>query len=106
MAVAKRSLTNARVARLPASGIRKFFDRVSGVEGTISLGVGEPDFITPDRFRDAAARPIADGRTRSPSNYGIRELREAIAEHTERLRGIRYDPMTEILVTVGVSEAV
>lgn len=106
MAITKRPLTNERVARLPASGIRKFFDRVSGVEGTISLGVGEPDFITPDRFRDAAARSIADGRTKYTSNYGIRELREAIADHTERLRGIRYDPMSEILVTVGVSEAV
>ena len=59
MAVAKRSLTNERLARLPASGIRRFFDRVSGVEGTISLGVGEPDFVTPDAFRDAATRSIA-----------------------------------------------
>lgn len=106
MAVVKRALTNERVARLPASGIRRFFDRVSGVEGTISLGVGEPDFITPDRFREAAVRSIQDGRTKYTSNYGIRELREAIAAHTEALRGIRYDPMTEILVTVGVSEAV
>ena len=106
MAVAKRSLTNERVARLPASGIRRFFDRVSGVEGTISLGVGEPDFITPDAFRDAAARSIAEGRTKYTSNYGIRELRDAIAAHTQRLRGISYDPAGEILVTVGVSEAV
>ncbi|MBI2774014.1 MAG: aminotransferase class I/II-fold pyridoxal phosphate-dependent enzyme [Chloroflexi bacterium] len=106
MDVTRRSLTNSRVARIPASGIRRFFDRVSGAEGTISLGVGEPDFVTPDAFRDAAARSIAQGRTKYTSNYGILELREAIAEHTAKLRGLRYDPRSEILVTVGVSEAV
>jgi len=106
MTIVRRSLTNDRVTRIPASGIRRFFDMVSGVEGSISLGVGEPDFITPDRFREAAVRSIKDGRTKYTSNYGIRELREAIAEHTKRLRGIEYDPASEILVTVGVSEAV
>jgi len=106
MTMVRRSLTNDRVTRIPASGIRRFFDMVSGVEGSISLGVGEPDFITPDRFREAAVRSIKDGRTKYTSNYGIRELREAIAEHTKRLRGIEYDPASEILVTVGVSEAV
>jgi aminotransferase len=106
MAIVKRALTSERVTRIPASGIRRFFDMVSGVEGSISLGVGEPDFVTPERFRKAAIRSIEEGRTKYTSNYGIRELREAIAEHTERLRGIRYDPATEILVTVGVSEAV
>jgi aminotransferase len=102
----KRSLTNDRVTRIPASGIRRFFDMVSGIEGSISLGVGEPDFVTPDRFREAAIRSVKEGKTKYTSNYGILPLREAIAEHTERLRGIRYDPRTEILVTVGVSEAV
>ena len=106
MTIVRRSLTNDRVTRIPASGIRRFFDMVSGVEGSISLGVGEPDFVTPDRFREAAVRSIKDGRTKYTSNYGIRELREAIAAHTERLRGMRYDPGSEILVTVGVSEAV
>jgi aminotransferase len=106
MSIVRRALTSERVARIPASGIRRFFDMVSGVEGSISLGVGEPDFVTPERFRKAAIRSIEEGRTKYTSNYGIRELREAIAEHTERLRGIRYDPVTEILVTVGVSEAV
>ena len=106
MAMTKRPLTNQRVGRIPASGIRRFFDMVSGTEGSISLGVGEPDFVTPERFREAAVRSIEEGRTKYTSNYGILELREAIAEHTEKLRGIRYDPKTEILVTVGVSEAV
>jgi len=106
MQVTRRALTNKRVGLIPASGIRRFFDRVSGSEGTISLGVGEPDFITPDRFRDAATESIAKGRTKYTSNYGIVELREAIADHTKKLRGLTYDPRTEILVTVGVSEAV
>lgn len=106
MTVLRRSLTSDRVARIPASGIRRFFDLVSSTEGAISLGVGEPDFVTPERFREAAIRSIREGRTKYTSNYGVRELRELIAAHTERLRGVRYDPGTEILVTVGVSEAV
>ena len=106
MTLQKRALTNSRVARIPASGIRRFFDFIAGVEGVISLGVGEPDFITPERFRRAAVESIQDGRTKYTSNYGILPLREAIAEHTTKLRGVRYDPASEILVTVGVSEAV
>ena len=101
-----RPLTNVRVARLPASGIRRFFDLIAGVEGVISLGVGEPDFITPERFREAAIRSIKDGKTKYTSNYGIKPLRDAISAHTAKLRGVRYDPDREILVTVGVSEAV
>jgi aminotransferase len=106
MTLAKRSLTSERVARLPASGIRRFFDLAAGKAGVISLGVGEPDFITPDAFREAAVRSIQEGKTQYTSNYGIVALREAIAEHTTKLRGVGYDPKSEILVTVGVSEAV
>ncbi|MGH2450741.1 MAG: pyridoxal phosphate-dependent aminotransferase [Candidatus Limnocylindria bacterium] len=106
MKVTRRSLTNEKVARIPASGIRRFFDLVSTTEGAISLGIGEPDFVTPERFREAAIRSVREGRTKYTSNYGIRDLRVAIAEHTERLRRVRYDPDTEVLVTVGVSEAV
>ncbi|HYK98255.1 MAG TPA: aminotransferase class I/II-fold pyridoxal phosphate-dependent enzyme [Candidatus Acidoferrales bacterium] len=101
-----RPLTNQKVAKIPASGIRRFFDLVSGVEGVISLGVGEPDFITPEPFREAAIRSIKDGKTKYTSNYGIKSLRNAISEHTAKLRGVRYDPDREVLVTVGVSEAV
>jgi aminotransferase len=101
-----RPLTNAKVAKLPASGIRRFFDLIAGVEGVISLGVGEPDFITPEPFRDAAIRSIREGKTKYTSNYGIKPLRDAIAEHTAKLRGVRYDPEREVIVTVGVSEAV
>jgi len=104
--VARRPLTNAKVARIPASGIRRFFDLIAGVEGAISLGVGEPDFVTPERFREAAIRSIKEGKTKYTSNYGIRPLREAISEHTAKLRGVRYDVEREIMVTVGVSEAV
>lgn len=101
-----RPLTNARVSKIPASGIRRFFDLIAGVEGAISLGVGEPDFITPESFRDAAIASIKDGKTKYTSNYGIRPLRVAIAEHTAKWRGVSYDVDREILVTVGVSEAV
>ena len=106
MTLAKRSLTSDRVARLSASGIRRFFDLAAGVEGVISLGVGEPDFVTPQPFRDAAIKSIAEGKTQYTSNYGILALREAIAAHTAKRRGVTYDPRGEILVTVGVSEAV
>src|SRR5207253_6713872 len=106
MRATRRSLTNAKVERIPASGIRRFFDLVSGTEGVLPLGVGEPDFVTPERFREAAIRSLKEGKTKYTSNYGIRPLREAISEHTEKLRGIRYDPEREILVTVGVSAAV
>jgi aminotransferase len=106
MTLAKRSLTSARVARLPASGIRRFFDLAAGIPGVISLGVGEPDFVTPDAFRDAAVRSITEGKTQYTSNYGLLALREAIAAHTQEQRGVSYDPLSEILVSVGVSEAV
>src|SRR2546422_10539798 len=106
MTTTRRSLTNAKVERIPASGIRRFFDLIAGVEGAISLGVGEPDFVTPERFREAAIRSIKDGKTKYTSNYGIRPLRDAISAHTAKLRGVRYDPEREIIVTVGVSEAV
>jgi aminotransferase len=104
--LAKRSLASDRVARLPASGIRRFFDLAAGLPGVISLGVGEPDFVTPDAFREAAIRSIKEGKTQYTSNYGLKALRDAIAEHTMEHRRVAYDPASEILVTVGVSEAV
>jgi aminotransferase len=100
-----RPLTNTRVSKIPASGIRRFFD-IAGIEGAISLGVGEPDFVTPEAFREAAVRSIKEGKTKYTSNYGIKPLRDAIVEHTAKLRGVRYDADREVIVTVGVSEAV
>lgn len=99
-----RFLTD-RVGKIPASGIRRFFDMISGMEGVISLGIGEPDFSTPEPLREAAVRSIRAGMTSYTSNYGTLELREALAEHLERLYNVRYDPRTEMLITVGVSEA-
>lgn len=94
-----------RVQQIPASGIRKFFDLLASMDGVISLGVGEPDFVTPWTIREAAIYSITSGQTMYTSNYGTVELRTAIARHLERRYGLSYDPLREILVTVGVSEA-
>ncbi|MFY7953289.1 MAG: aminotransferase class I/II-fold pyridoxal phosphate-dependent enzyme [Armatimonadaceae bacterium] len=93
------------VGGLPASGIRRFFDLVAEMDDVISLGVGEPDFVTPAPVRQAAVDALAAGRTSYTSNYGLLELRQAIAQYQARLYGHQYDPRREILVTVGVSEA-
>lgn len=89
---------------LPPSGIRKFFDLVAATEGVISLGVGEPDFVTPWAIREAAIYSIEKGRTTYTSNYGLLELRELIASHIYGRYGVDYNAGDEILVTVGVSE--
>jgi aminotransferase len=103
--VTHRGSISQHVQSLPASGIRKFFDLLSSMDGVISLGVGEPDFVTPGHIREAAIRSIEDGITHYTSNYGLIELRQAIAHHLHRLYGVEYDPTTEIIVTTGVSEA-
>jgi aminotransferase len=95
-----------RVRRIPASGIRRFFDLATAMDGSISLGVGEPDFVSPWRIREAGIFALEQGATSYTSNYGLLELREEIAAHLARLYGVRYDPATEILVTVGVSEGI
>jgi aminotransferase len=94
-----------RVEAVPPSGIRKFFDIVATMKDVISLGIGEPDFVTPDDIRQAGIQSIVDGHTGYTSNSGLVELREAVADHLARLYGVRYDPEAEILITVGVSEA-
>lgn len=94
---------SSRVRSMPPSGIREFFDIAATMDDVISLSVGEPDFLTPEPFRAAAHRSI-DTNTAYTSNQGMIELRRAIAAHLERLYGVRYDPETEILLTVGVSE--
>ena len=93
------------VAAVPASGIRRFFDLVAEMDDVISLGVGEPDFVTPWRVREAAIQSIEAGHTTYTSNYGLKELREAIADKLCERLNVSYDPAREILVTVGVSEA-
>ena len=93
-------------AGLPPSGIREFFDLVQGRADVISLGVGEPDFPTPWAICDAAIAGLRRGQTSYTSNYGLLELREALAADVARRYGVAYDPGTEILITNGVSEGV
>ena len=93
-----------RLERVPASGIRRFFDIAAQMPDAISLGIGEPDFVTPELIRAAGIRSIEEGRTAYTSNSGLLELRIELAAHLERLYGVRYDPETELLITVGVSE--
>jgi len=97
---------NPTIAALPPSGIRKFFDLVAASKGIISLGVGEPDFVTPWHIRETAIHSLEEGRTSYTSNWGMLELREAIAEHLNQWQGLTYDPTSEILISVGVSEAI
>jgi aminotransferase len=101
-----RHVVAKRARAVKPSGIRRFFDIAASMPDVISLGVGEPDFVTPEHIRRAGIQSIERGETHYTSNYGTLELREAIATHLERLYGVRYDPRTEIMVTVGVSEAV
>jgi aminotransferase len=102
----KREVLSQRVRQVKASGIRKFFDIINTMPDVISLGVGEPDFVTPEHIRQAGVRSIQEGHTRYTSNYGLLELREEIAAMLQRRYGLVYDPRTQILVTVGVSEGV
>ncbi|MDP6459794.1 MAG: aminotransferase class I/II-fold pyridoxal phosphate-dependent enzyme, partial [Candidatus Hydrothermarchaeota archaeon] len=95
-----------RARGVPPSGIRKFFELVIGVEDVISLGVGEPDFVTPWHIREACIYSLEKGYTMYTSNYGLLELREEVAKRLEREYSLGYDPKDEILVTVGVSEGV
>jgi len=100
-----KSVLAQRVVSVPPSGIRKFFDIAATMQDVISLGIGEPDFVTPTAIRQAGIQALERGETRYTSNSGLLELREAISEHLRRLYDVHYDPATEILVTVGVSEA-
>lgn len=93
-----------RVRNIPPSGIRRFFDIAASMPDVISLGVGEPDFLTPTVIRQAAQRSI-DRTTAYTSNSGMLDLRIALASHLQRRYGLEYDPEQELLITVGVSEA-
>ncbi len=94
-----------RVATLKPSGIRKFFDIAASMPDVISLGIGEPDFVTPKPILEAGIASLRGGATGYTSNAGVMELREAVAAHLQRMYGVSYDPATEIMVSVGVSEA-
>jgi aminotransferase len=100
-----RSFVSQRVQSVPPSGIRRFFDIAATMKNVISLGIGEPDFVTPAPILNAGIASLQRGETAYTSNSGIFELRQALARHLQRLYGVAYDPETELLVTVGVSEA-
>ncbi|WP_340818725.1 aminotransferase class I/II-fold pyridoxal phosphate-dependent enzyme [Methanolobus sp. WCC4] len=91
--------------KVPPSGIRRYFDLASGIDDVISLGVGEPDYITPWHIREACIHSLECGETSYTSNYGLLELRESLADHFSAKYGVSYNPDSEILVTSGVSEA-
>ncbi len=99
-------LLSERVKIVKPSGIRKFFDIVATMQDAISLGVGEPDFETPWQIRRAGILSLEKGKTFYTSNWGLAELRQAIAQQTEQKYGVHYDPAKEVLVTVGGSEAI
>lgn len=97
--------TSKLVEKIPPSGIRVFFDLVLGMKDVISLGVGEPDFVTPWNVREAAIYSLEEGYTSYTSNKGLLELRQDISRHLKNKYSLEYDPIDEILITVGVSEA-
>ena len=101
-----QKLLSPTVMGIKPSGIRKFFDIANTMEDVISLGVGEPDFPTPWEIRKAGILSLEGGKTRYTSNRGLEVLREEIGNYVKRKYGVAYDPVSEILVTVGGSEAI
>jgi aminotransferase len=95
----------SKVSSLKPSGIRKFFDIAATMKDVISLGIGEPDFTTPDPILEAGRRSLERGETHYSSNAGIFELREALTDHLEKMYGVTYNPANEIVISVGGSEA-
>ncbi|MGO8838605.1 MAG: aminotransferase class I/II-fold pyridoxal phosphate-dependent enzyme [Limisphaerales bacterium] len=100
-----RNRVNATVRDIPRSGIRDFFDIVSTMKDVISLGIGEPDFDTPWHVRESTMFALERGVTHYTSNYGYLELRQVLARYVAKKFGAEYNPEDEILITVGVSEA-
>src|SRR5574339_710498 len=88
----------ANVRDIPRSGIRDFFDIVQGMKDVVSLGVGEPDFVTPWHIREAAIYALEKGRTSYTSNLGLLKLREALAKHLEEKFQVSYNPKNQILI--------
>jgi len=100
-----KNIISKKVQEIQPSGIRAFFDLVLGMKGVISLGVGEPDFVTPWQIREAGIYSLEEGFTSYTSNKGLYKLRLGIAHYLKNKYGIEYCPDEEILITVGVSEA-
>ena len=101
-----RNPIGKKVVDIKPSGIRKFFDIVQETEGAISLGVGEPDFDTPWHIRDEGIYSLEKGRTFYTSNSGLKELRQEVSNYIMRTQGVSYDPLNEVFITVGGSEAI
>lgn len=101
-----RDPLSKKIVGVQPSGIRKFFDVANEMKDAISLGVGEPDFDTPWRIREEGIFSLEKGRTFYSSNAGLKELRQEICKYTKRKIQVEYDPMTEVVVTVGGSEAI
>jgi aminotransferase len=101
-----RNPIGKKVVDIKPSGIRKFFDIVLETEGAISLGVGEPDFDTPWHIRDEGIYSLEKGRTFYTSNSGLKELRTEVSNYIKRTQGVSYDPIKEVFITVGGSEAI
>jgi len=99
------SYVSERVQETPPSGIRRFFDIAATMDDVISLGIGEPDFVSPEPVLEAGIASLENGRTSYTSNAGMRELRELIADDYEERFGLSYDPEDEVIATVGCSEA-
>ena len=99
-------ILSKRAQSLKPSGIRKFFDLLSTMDDVISLTVGQPDFVTPWHIREAAIESLEQGRTYYTSNAGTIELRRGIAEYLDRRFSLTYAPESEVIVTVGGSEAI
>jgi aminotransferase len=100
-----RSFISNRVQQIPPSGIRRFFDIAATMDDVISLGIGEPDFVTPQPVLEAGIASLRAGHTHYTSNNGTIELRTGISRHLKKLYEVEYDPALEIVITVGVSEA-
>ncbi len=98
------SMISDRIRKVPPSGIRAFFELVMGMEDVVSLGVGEPDFVTPWHIREAAIYSLEKGYTSYTSNYGLLELRQAISQELYNDYSVYYDPSDQLLITTGVSE--
>ena len=99
-----RTRVAPHIAALPKSGIRDFFELVNAMDDVISLGIGEPDFVTPWKIREATIYSLQRGQTHYTSNLGAPKLREAVCKYFARRFGGSYDPKTECIITVGVSE--
>ena len=104
MSIKVLSLTSQRVNQIAPSGIRRFFDLLASIEGIISLGIGEPDFTTPWHIREAAIYSLEKGYTMYTSNLGMPELRQELSRYLKDNYNLDYDPNSELLITVGVSE--